>query len=92
MPRMSALAQPTHAAPRPDPAKLESQLEEVQSLVDALQGEIELLRRRDEQIQTQIGQMDEEMRLAAKLQRDFLPKQLPQIGPISTHVLFRPAG
>ncbi|MEM6315675.1 MAG: PP2C family protein-serine/threonine phosphatase, partial [Planctomycetota bacterium] len=42
--------------------------------------------------QTQIGQMDEEMRLAAKLQRDFLPKQLPQIGPISTHVLFRPAG
>lgn len=89
---MSASALPIQITPTPTPAHLEAQLEEVQSLVDALQGEIDLLRRRDEQIQYRIEQMDEEMRLAAKLQRDFLPKSLPQAGPISTHVLFRPAG
>ena len=36
-------------------------------------------------------QLDEEMRLAAKLQRDFLPKSLPQVGPIHFSTLFRPA-
>ena len=37
-------------------------------------------------------QLDEEMRLAARLQRDFLPRSLPQIGPIQFSSLFRPAG
>jgi sigma-B regulation protein RsbU (phosphoserine phosphatase) len=36
--------------------------------------------------------MDDEMRLAARLQRDFLPKQLPQLGRVRFHTLFRPAG
>jgi len=36
-------------------------------------------------------QVDEEMRLAAKLQRDFLPKRLPQVGPVRFATLFRPA-
>jgi sigma-B regulation protein RsbU (phosphoserine phosphatase) len=32
------------------------------------------------------------MRLAARLQQDFLPKALPQIGTVHFHTLFRPAG
>jgi sigma-B regulation protein RsbU (phosphoserine phosphatase) len=36
--------------------------------------------------------LDEELRLAAKLQQDFLPKTLPQVGPVRFHTLFRPAG
>jgi serine phosphatase RsbU (regulator of sigma subunit) len=36
--------------------------------------------------------VDEEMRLAARLQQDFLPKQLPQIGRVYFHTIFRPAG
>jgi sigma-B regulation protein RsbU (phosphoserine phosphatase) len=32
------------------------------------------------------------MRLAARLQQDFLPKSLPQVGRVHFHVLFRPAG
>jgi len=36
-------------------------------------------------------QVDEEMRLAAKLQRDFLPKRLPEVGPAKFATLFRPA-
>ena len=34
---------------------------------------------------------DEEMRLAARLQRDFLPQSLPEIGPITFASLYRPA-
>ena len=33
----------------------------------------------------------EEMRLAARLQRDFLPHRLPEVGPLRFSVLFRPA-
>ena len=35
--------------------------------------------------------LDEELRLAAKLQQDFLPKLLPQVGSVHFHTLFRPA-
>lgn len=35
--------------------------------------------------------VDEEMRLAGRLQRDFLPRSLPRVGPIRFGVLFRPA-
>ena len=36
-------------------------------------------------------QLTEEMRLAARLQRDFLPRVLPQVPPVSFATLFRPA-
>src|SRR4051812_15350216 len=36
--------------------------------------------------------LDEELRLAARIQQDFLPKLLPQVGPVHFHTLFRPAG
>ena len=35
--------------------------------------------------------LTEEMRLAARLQRDFLPRRLPEVGPVRFGVLFRPA-
>ncbi len=38
-----------------------------------------------------IEQMGEEMRLAARLQRDFLPRRLPEVGPAWFGVLYRPA-
>ena len=34
---------------------------------------------------------EQEMRLAARLQRDFLPRALPQVGPVRFAALFRPA-
>ncbi len=37
-------------------------------------------------------QFDEEMRLAARLQRDFLPRRLPEIGNVRFGILYRPAG
>src|SRR4051812_12621367 len=36
--------------------------------------------------------LDEELRLAARIQQDFLPKLLPQVGNVHFHTLFRPAG
>jgi sigma-B regulation protein RsbU (phosphoserine phosphatase) len=36
--------------------------------------------------------LDEELRLAARIQQDFLPKFLPQVGRVHFHTLFRPAG
>ena len=67
-------------------------LDAVQNEIDLLKSEINLLRRRDETLKFYMTRLDEELRLAARLQQDFLPKQLPQVGPVYFHVLFRPAG
>jgi len=40
----------------------------------------------------ELEKVDEEMRLAARLQRDFLPHSLPQVEPVRFGALFRPAG
>jgi serine phosphatase RsbU (regulator of sigma subunit) len=39
-----------------------------------------------------LEQLDEEMRLAARIQRDFLPRRLPELDEVGFGVLFRPAG
>ena len=67
-------------------------LRQVQDDVEELKSEINLLRRRDETLKYYMTRLDEELRLAARLQQDFLPKSLPQVGPVHFHVLFRPAG
>ena len=95
-----AVAPPTGLAVAPpapsvevSPARVvELQLESVQREVDALRQELDSVRRRDEALHCYMRRLDEELRLAAKLQRDFLPKALPEVGPIKFHALFRPAG
>jgi sigma-B regulation protein RsbU (phosphoserine phosphatase) len=67
-------------------------LEDVQREMDALRMELNLLRRRDETLNFYMHRLDEELRLAARLQQDFLPKMLPQLGRVHFHTLFRPAG
>ena len=67
-------------------------LEDVQREMDDLRTELNLLRRRDETLNFYMHRLDEELRLAARLQQDFLPKTLPQLGPVHFHTLFRPAG
>jgi serine phosphatase RsbU (regulator of sigma subunit) len=73
-------------------AGVERQLDGMQKEVDALRFEVNLLRRRDETLNFFMNRLDEELRLAARLQQDFLPKMLPQLGPVHFHTLFRPAG
>jgi sigma-B regulation protein RsbU (phosphoserine phosphatase) len=73
-------------------APVEKQLDQLQNEIDSLRTEINQLRRRDETLNFYMHRLDEELRLAARLQQDFLPKTLPQIGQVHFHTLFRPAG
>ena len=61
-------------------------------LADRLRGELTVTLRHHGGLRGQINQLDEELRLAARIQRDFLPDKLPAVGPVQPHVLYRPAG
>jgi serine phosphatase RsbU (regulator of sigma subunit) len=66
-------------------------LESLQREVAELRDEVGQLRRRGDKLNFHLSRIDEELRLAARLQQDFLPKTLPQLGQIHFHTLFRPA-
>ncbi|MGA2582682.1 MAG: SpoIIE family protein phosphatase [Tepidisphaeraceae bacterium] len=74
------------------PAESLARIDQLQAEITDLKDEVNLLRRRDETLKFYMHRLDEELRLAARLQQDFLPKMLPQIGPIHFHTIFRPAG
>jgi serine phosphatase RsbU (regulator of sigma subunit) len=71
---------------------IERYLDRAQEEIDSLRAEVNVLRRRDETLKFYMHRLDEELRLAARLQQDFLPKQLPQVGNVVFHTLYRPAG
>ncbi len=67
------------------------QIEDLQGKLENLTLELNLLRKRDEHVSDIISRLDEEQRLAARLQRDFLPKVLPRLGGIEFGAIYRPA-
>jgi phosphoserine phosphatase RsbU/P len=69
-----------------------ARIEQLQAELEGLRKEINFLNRRDETLHFHMHRLDEELRLAARLQQDFLPKTLPQVGPVHFHTLYRPAG
>jgi serine phosphatase RsbU (regulator of sigma subunit) len=73
-------------------AEAMGRIESLHAELATLQTELDFLSRRDETLNRYMNRLDEELRLAARLQQDFLPKTLPQIGPVHFHTLFRPAG
>ena len=88
-----AQATPPVAAPAAlSPTFIERQIEQAAREVDALRDELTQIRRRDDALYTYLRKMDEELRLAARLQQDFLPKSMPEVGRVRFHTLFRPAG
>jgi phosphoserine phosphatase RsbU/P len=94
-PNASAPAPSSTAGPADPNASVSAVLrhmEQVQREMEALRSELNLLRRRDETLNFHLHRLDEELRLAARLQQDFLPKELPEVGPVRFHTLFRPAG
>ncbi|MEZ0265746.1 MAG: PP2C family protein-serine/threonine phosphatase [Phycisphaerae bacterium] len=94
------LPSPASLSPLPKPrngaanliVSVGEQMAALQSEIDALSFEVNHLRRRDETLRFYMQRIDEELRLAARIQQDFLPKSLPQVGPVHFHSLFRPAG
>ena len=81
-----------NAVTDPSSAGIAQPLESLQHEIDLLHAEVNALRRRDDALKFYMHRLDEEMRLAARLQQDFLPKHLPRIAPVRFHTLFRPAG
>jgi len=95
----AAALEPAAAAPQPVDLKLvpappsaDQALDAVQRELDALKAELDQLRRRDDSLHHYMRRLDEELKLAGRVQQDFLPKQLPKVGPVRFHTLFRPAG
>jgi len=78
--------------PPAGPIPVIDQLGDLQDEIQNLQAEVNMLRRRDETLRFFMHRLDEELRLAARIQQDFLPKFLPQVGNVHFHTLFRPAG
>lgn len=68
------------------------QLTHVEREMEGLRSEVDLLRKRDTTLNFYMQRLDEELRLAARLQQDFLPKRLPELGPARFHALWRPCG
>jgi phosphoserine phosphatase RsbU/P len=64
---------------------------QLQPALESLQKEVVRIRALGSDMGKTLDQIDEEMRLAARLQRDFLPRKFPQIGPLEFSVMFRPA-
>jgi phosphoserine phosphatase RsbU/P len=83
---------PPHRPIITDPMDTMAQLQSLQNEVAVLNSELGLLRRDREMHDFHFSRLNEELRLAARLQQDFLPKTLPQIGPVHFHTLFLPAG
>lgn len=63
----------------------------LQPTIQNLRAELEAARKLAKSPTGQVSTMDEELRLAARLQREFLPSRLPEVGPARFGVLFRPA-
>jgi sigma-B regulation protein RsbU (phosphoserine phosphatase) len=70
----------------------EAQLQAMRNEVAVLNVELAALQQQEHDRRDHFHQIDEELRLAARLQQDFLPKSLPSVGRVDFHALFRPAG
>ena len=83
------------APPHIGPAALRAMLQGLSSqtpLINQLRNELAVTVRHHGGLRGQIDKLDEELRLAARIQRDFLPGKLARLGQVNPHVLYRPAG
>ncbi|MEM1355333.1 MAG: PP2C family protein-serine/threonine phosphatase [Planctomycetota bacterium] len=81
--------------PGTDPAQACAVLQTLLSQAPALatlKREARVLQAQHRGLCDQIGKLDEELRMAAQLQREFLPTQTPELNEVSFHALYRPAG
>jgi sigma-B regulation protein RsbU (phosphoserine phosphatase) len=81
--------------PSTDPAvtaALLAALHSQASTFAAMRTELKLLRLHEAGVLDRIEKVDEELRLAAQLQREFLPTAMPRIDGLAFHVMWRPAG
>lgn len=82
---------PSAADPAATCAALAALVSQAPAIRD-LKQEVRLLRAHEGGLAGQISRMDEELRLAAQLQREFLPTEMPQVHDVQLRALWRPAG
>jgi sigma-B regulation protein RsbU (phosphoserine phosphatase) len=78
--------------PPPQPASSIAHVQSLLAQVDAMQAELDNLRELADARRYHMEQVERELKLAARLQRDFLPKKLPNHGRVKFNRLYRPAG
>lgn len=66
-------------------------VEELMLRIDQLETEIKMLHQRDRLLSRHMTKFDEEQRLAARIQQDFLPKAMPEVGNVRFSAIFKPA-
>lgn len=66
-------------------------IDELLSRIDQLESEVRMLHQRDQLLSRHMTKFDEEQRLAARIQQDFLPKTMPAIGNVRFSAIFKPA-
>jgi len=60
-------------------------------LLDGLEEQVAIMQRLGKKLNQDLVEVDRELRLASRLQRDFLPKRLPEISDVRFAALYRPA-
>ncbi|MFH1748981.1 MAG: SpoIIE family protein phosphatase [Planctomycetota bacterium] len=60
-------------------------------LIRRFERELDHLHRLGDQLNRYFSEIDQEMRLAGRLQRDFLPRELPELPDLSFATIYRPA-
>ena len=61
-------------------------------VVQRLEDELQRLQRLGRHLNHYFDEVDQEMRLAGRVQRDFLPRSMPSVAPLRFAQLYRPAG
>ncbi len=56
-----------------------------------MEGQVAVMQRLGKKLSQQFTEVDQELRLASRLQRDFLPRSFPEVGDIRFAALYRPA-
>ena len=66
-------------------------IRQYQPLLRRMEDQVAVMQRLGKKLNEHFVEVDQELRLASRLQRDFLPKRLPEVGDIRFATLYRPA-
>ena len=66
-------------------------IQQYRPLLSRMEDQVAGMQRLGKKLNEHFVEVDQELRLASRLQRDFLPKQLPTAGDVRFHALYRPA-
>ncbi len=64
---------------------------ECRPMLQRMEKQVSAMQRLGKRLNQHFVEVDQELRLASRLQRDFLPKQLPEMGDLRFAALYRPA-